>query len=87
MAKIFAEAVSRFGLYCGAVAEYLSHAWANICLALEPDSYQHEVLWSILWWSSGLVVCLLTVWGVIHAVAWVIGGSIETIESAITFGA
>ena len=78
MAKRFHQGVSRFSIFCGAVAACVYAVWATISLAFESDSFQHDVLWLFMWWLGGLVVCFFTVWGFIRAVAWVVGGFMKS---------
>jgi len=78
MAERFHQGVSRFSIFCGAVAACWYAVWATISLAFESDSFHHDVLRLFRWWLGGLVVCFFTVWGVIRAVAWVVTGFMKS---------
>ena len=78
MANRFDEGVRRISIFCATAATCLYALWATISLAFESDSFRHDVLWLFMWWLAGLVVCFFTVWGFIHAVAWVVRGFIKS---------
>lgn len=78
MTNRFTAGVRRLSIFCGVVASCIYGAWAGLSLAIESDSFQHDVLWLLMWWAGGLVVCFFAVWGIVRAIGWVVAGFMKT---------